>query len=64
MGPASKGPLWVGALPALPKLPVLLNMLAAFKPKHERVNKSLRGGFLRDLSPSLSSYYGPAILAW
>ena len=61
---ASKRPLWTGPLPALQALPTLLKMFDSFTPKHERVNKQLRGGFLRNLTPPLASYYGPAIFAW
>ena len=60
----SKQPLWADRLPALQALPTLLNIFNAFTPKHERINKDLRGGFLRNLTPPLASYYGPAILAW
>ena len=60
----SKRPLWTGPLPALQALPTLLKMFDSFTPKHERVNKQLRGGFLRNLTPPLASYYGPAIFAW
>ena len=51
-------------LPALQALPTLLSIFDSFTPKHERINKDLRGGFLRNLTPPLASYYGPAILAW
>ena len=61
---ASKRPLWTGPLPALQALPTLLSIFDSFTPKHERVNKHLRGGFLRNLTPPLASYYGPAIFAW
>ena len=60
----SKRPLWTGPLPALQALPTLLSIFDSFTPKHERVNKHLRGGFLRNLTPPLASYYGPAIFAW
>ena len=60
----SKQPLWADRLPALQALPTLLKMFDSFTPKHERVNKQLRGGFLRNLTPPLASYYGPAIFAW
>ena len=49
---------------SLQALPTLLSIFDSFTPKHERVNKDLRGGFLRNLTPPLASYYGPAILAW